>query len=175
MSEAGPGLHFQPLARSSSASGGLCGWPLWGQGGPPSRAWREGGGRPPPRRTRTHLDVRSCFCSSSPSEAEARDSPSRFCSRTVDTDCFLRSFLWVAVSLRACAVEAGCAAAPGPCLARWAGAMLPSEAAPGPSERTPGAWVCGGQGPKPCSKSNADECPGRPRAQCRVPVGLSPS
>lgn len=146
-SEAGPGSDIRPLR------GGLCGWPPRGRG-----LQGRGGAASCP----AHLGVRSCICSSRPSEVEDRDSPSCVCSRTVDRDCFLRSFLWVAVSLRACTAEAGCAAAPGPCSARWAGAMLPSEAALGPSPGTPEHEFAGDRDPNRAARAMRTSVQGDP-------------
>lgn len=114
VSEASPTLDFQPQGSKQLCSR----WrkSLWG-------AAFSG----------AHLDVRSSFCSSRGWEAEAWDSRSRFCSRSME-DCLCWSFLWVAVSFWECEVGGqlwGCAGDSAPGRPPRAGAQGPKlQAAP---------------------------------------------
>lgn len=53
-----------------------------------------------------YLGLRSSFCSSASWVVEARGGWSRLCSRSVEMDCLVRSFLWVTASLWDCGDEA---------------------------------------------------------------------
>lgn len=135
------------MAQNSSVPGSLWGKVSVGVRTGSCHMGAEGGGRVV--FSWAYLNLKSCSHSSAVGVVEVRSSRSWFCSRSVEKDCFLRSFLWVAVSLRSWGAErpallspVGTVAAPRQLLAASARlGTLPRAGAPGP-------WAWSGRGPK---------------------------